>query len=236
MLFKKKNMAQIKSDEAYIIGAAQKRFRDEYRKKKKRKKRLSAVLWAFWVIVLTFMVFNVGFIVSENQSTGMSGHIGEGDIVVTNRLAFTVHKPQRGEIVTIYSGNESGESAYVCKRVIGLPGDEIDFENGNVYVNGDRCIETYVSGTTQADVAHVIVPEGSYYVLNDDREDMSDSRSVSISSSNIAGSEIAVIYVPEFIQNNHVYQSVRKFCKQGARVFADVMNPARLRRVGACRN
>lgn len=215
-------MAQIKSDEAYIIGAAQKRFREEYRKKKKRRKRLSSILWVLLVIVLTFTVFNVGFIVSENHSTGMSEHIKEGDIVVTNRLAFAVHKPQRGEIVTIYSGNDSGKSAYVCKRVIGLPGDEIDFENGNVYVNGDRCIETYVSGTTQADIAHVIVPEGSYYVLNDDRDDLSDSRSVSISSSNIAGSEIAIIHVPEFIQNNQVYQNVRWFCKQGAAVVANV--------------
>lgn len=214
-------MAQIKSDEAYIIGAAQKRFREEYRKKKKRKKRLLSVLWGILVVVLAFTVFNVGFIVSENQSTGMSERIAQGDIVVTNRLAFIVHQPQRGEIVTIYSGNDAGESAYVCKRVIGLPGDEIDFENGNVYVNGDRCIETYVSGTTEADVAHVIVPEGSYYVLNDDREDLSDSRSVSISRSNIAGSEIAVIHVPEFVQNNSVYQSIRHFCKQGAAVMAN---------------
>lgn len=215
-------MAQIKSDEAYIIGAAQKRFREEYRKKKKRKKRISSILWSVLIIVLVIVVFNVGFIISENQSTGMSDKMAQGDIVITNRLAFVMHKPQRGDIVTLYSGENAENSSYVCKRVIGLPGDELDFENGNVYVNGDRCIETYVSGVTEAEIAHVIVPEGSYYVLNDNREDLSDSRSVNISSSNIAGGEIAVIHVPEFIQKNQVYQSIRNFCKRGAAVCASI--------------
>lgn len=217
-------MAQIKSDEAYIIGAAQKRFRDEYRKKKKRKKRRTAILTATAVIVLTVFTFLAGIAVSENQSSGMSSVMQTGDIVITDRLAYVLHEPQRGEIVTISTSGENNETVYACRRVIGLPGDQIDFENGNVYVNGTRCIESYVSGQTTADVAHVIVPEGSYYVLNDDREDMSDSRSVTISSASIAGSEIAVIHVPDIVKNNTVYQSVRKFCRQGAQLVGNAEN------------
>lgn len=215
-------MAQVKSDEAYIIGAAQKRFREQYRREKRRKKRNTAILMTLLVIVLTITTFLAGFVVSENQSSGMNNLMQPGDIVITNRLAYVIHTPQRGEVVTLSTTNENNEPAYACKRVIGLPGDEIDFENGNVYVNGARCIESYVSGQTEAEIAHVMVPEGSYYVLNDCRDDMSDSRSVTISSSSIAGNEIAVIHVPDVVKNNQVYQKMRMFCKQGARAVGQI--------------
>ena len=220
-------MAQITSEEAYIVGAAQKRFRDEYRRNKKKKKLVSSICWFFFVVILTITIFNTGLIVSENVSSGMGSKIQNGDIIITNRLAFLFNKPERGEVVTVYASTADYDSIYTCKRVIGLPGDSIDIQDGNVYVNGAKCIEEYISTPTTADVNHIIVPEGSYYVLNDDREDMSDSRSVTINSSNIVGSEIAIIHIPDAVKNNVVYQTVRTFCKNGAQITAKITNTIR---------
>lgn len=212
-------MAQVTKEEAYIIGAAQKRFREEYRKKKRGAKIRSKILWAVFLIVISVIVFNTGFLVYEYRGSGMPAVCQEGDIIVTNRLAFLVNKPQRGEIVTIKK-----DGGYDVKRIVGLPGDSIDFENGDVYVNNMRCIESYAIGTTGAEVSHLLVSEGSYYVLNDDRGDTNDSRTAEVTTGSIEGSEIAVIHVPEVVQSNRAYQAVRNFCRQGAAVAADIEN------------
>lgn len=210
---------QVTKEEAYIIGAAQKRFKEEYRKKKKKAKIRSNILWTLFFIVMTFIVFNTGFLVYEYRGSGMSSVCEEGDIVITNRLSFLVNKPERGEVVTIKNG-----TTYDLKRVIGLPGDQIDFENGDVYINGTRCIEPYVQGITEANVSHFLVSEGSYYILNDDRDDTGDSREKEYTDSTIQGSEIAVIHIPSIIRNNQAYQAVRVFCKSGARIMGNIEN------------
>lgn len=212
-------MAQVTKEEAYIIGAAQKRFREEYYKKKKKKEIREKVLWGLLVIVASVIVFNTGFLVYEYHGDGMSAVAEDGDIVVTNRLSFLVNKPERGEVVTV-----NGEDGPDLKRIVGLPGDQIDFENGDVYINGARCIESYAVGQTDADVAHALVSEGTYYVLNDDRDNTDDSRTTDVLSGDVLGSEIMVIHVPDMVQENEAYQSVRDFCKSGAEVFGNAEN------------
>lgn len=210
---------KVNKEEAYIIGAAQKRFRDEYQKKKRNKKIKSTILWTLGIILLGFIVFNVGFKVTEYHGTGMSATCKDGDIIVTNRLSYLLSDPVRGEVVTI---DQDGKS--VVKRIIGLPGDQIDYENGDVYINGQRCIEAYVSTATSSDVAHMMVPQGTYYVLNDDRDDTSDSRTADITDSSIQGAKIAVIHVPDIVKTNQAYQSVRNICIQGASAMSQAEN------------
>lgn len=70
------------------------------------------------------------------------------------------------------------EGATVGKRIIGIPGDFIEFHNGNVYVNGSLLDESaYLDESVESNCARSFsVPENSYFVLGDNREDSYDSR------------------------------------------------------------
>ncbi len=94
---------------------------------------------------------------------------------------------QRGDII-IFSAVDNPTKDLI-KRVIGLPGDEVEMRDGDVYVNGRRLDEPYVRETRrQENLRPERVPPGKYYVLGDNRPDSMDSRNFHpIDASSIKG-------------------------------------------------
>ncbi len=90
-------------------------------------------------------------------------------------------KPERGDVIVFTPPvSPASEQPYV-KRVIGLPGDSVTFQDGRVFVDGVVLDETYISGaiTFCADRVNCDlgpVPEGYVFVLGDNREHSLDSR------------------------------------------------------------
>ena len=82
--------------------------------------------------------------------------------------------PERGDIVTFWS-DELGK--VLVKRVIGLPGDEVSFSNGYVYVNGEQLDEPYLmaQGITECEKTFT-VPEDCFLPLGDNRSGSWDAR------------------------------------------------------------
>lgn len=100
------------------------------------------------------------------------------DFVITNKLVYRFSEPKFQDIVVFpYKVNEN--SPFI-KRVIGLPGDEIDIRDGKVYRNGEALEETYINeGPVEATgdtVFPVTVPEGEYFIMGDNRGVSYDSR------------------------------------------------------------
>jgi signal peptidase I len=135
----------------------------------------------FFLVRLVVLNFRV-----DGQS--MTPNLDNEQMLLVNRNAYQFvdwqgnkfypfDPPERGDIVVFNPPTES-EKPYI-KRIIGLPGDEVTFNNGQVYVNGHMLEEDYIEDRTRCqrdDYCDVIVPEGQIFVLGDHRSNSSDSR------------------------------------------------------------
>jgi len=83
------------------------------------------------------------------------------------------------EDILVFKYPKDPSKGYI-KRLIGLPGDKVEIQAGEVWVNGSKVSEPYVDAKTnlsQMSQPTVVVPPRSYYVLGDNRDNSSDSRS-----------------------------------------------------------
>lgn len=95
------------------------------------------------------------------------------DEAVVERQYF-FRAPQRGDVIVFHP--PGGEESDFVKRIIGIPGDEVDIRDRQVYVNGklvQETIETSPGGTLTYPVE---VPADQYFVLGDNRAQSNDSR------------------------------------------------------------
>lgn len=104
----------------------------------------------------------------------------EGWLPVTYQgtVAFVFGGPQRGDVVVFQAVNERNRD--YLKRIVGLPGDAVLIDQGTLYVNGVALPEPYLSGepatyTFPPDGRPIVVPDGSYFVLGDNRRESFDS-------------------------------------------------------------
>ena len=130
--------------------------------------------WAVLPITLlvTLFIFKVIISFGVVPTPSMEPTIHSGSLYVATRYT----KPEnfnRGDIILF----NHFHSTYV-KRVIGLPGDTVSFEDGNVYINGKRYEEDYLpAGTiTDSTEGEYTVPEDCFFVLGDNRLYSYDSR------------------------------------------------------------
>jgi signal peptidase I len=93
-----------------------------------------------------------------------------GELVMVNKLAYKLGEMERGDIIVFHY---SEEEDYV-KRLIGLPGDEVEMKDGIVYISGRPMIETYLNEMPTY-TGKWTVPEGKLFVLGDNRNLSSDS-------------------------------------------------------------
>jgi signal peptidase I len=102
----------------------------------------------------------------------MNPTLQNGEYILVNRLAYVIGKPQRGDIIVFRLPND--EEQDLIKRVIGLPGDAVNINSGVVKINGVVLNEPYIA---QAPLysGEWKVPEGSLFVLGDNRNDSRDS-------------------------------------------------------------
>lgn len=107
---------------------------------------------------------------------------GTSDRVLANRFVYRFQDPERGDIVvfepppTVRQECPGPVSVFV-KRIIGLPGDTLEIRGDQLYVNGEPYPESYVhGGAVGGAFGPVILSEGQYFMMGDNRYQSCDSR------------------------------------------------------------
>ena len=104
----------------------------------------------------------------------------DNDLLVASKISYKLHAPQRGDIIVFKPPDEASRD--FIKRIIALPGERIRITNGVVYINDQVLREPYLpekwtyNNNWPASGQDQIMPTGEYFVMGDNRNHSSDSR------------------------------------------------------------
>ncbi|MEG1537810.1 MAG: signal peptidase I, partial [Clostridiales bacterium] len=148
-----------------------------------QKPTLKAMLWSYGKLVIiafaiAFLLRAFVFEVTQVEGPSMSPTLVTDDKLITSKLAYTFGQPQRGDIVVLDAPDAEGQ--YYIKRVIGLPNERITIKDGRVYINDLNLTETYLTQLLTDGDVDLLIPEGYYFVMGDNRGDSRDSRMESV--------------------------------------------------------
>lgn len=151
-------------------------------------KSLGSFVWELvQVLVLALVIIvPVRFFVAEPFI--VSGHsmdptFNDKQYLIINKLTYLYDSPKRGEVIVLK--NPHNDKEFFIKRIVGLPGDMVYFENGKVFIKnsqnpqGQALNEFYLPKNliTTGSPAVIALKSKEYFVLGDNRPASNDSRS-----------------------------------------------------------
>jgi signal peptidase I len=113
---------------------------------------------------------------TQVQGQSMEPNLHTSQRLVVEKLTYRLHGPRRGDVVVLRPPPEAGPDLLI-KRVIGLPGEQIEIRQGTVYIDGDPIQEPYIARPGGRDLALQVVPPLHVFVMGDNRGFSNDSRS-----------------------------------------------------------
>ncbi len=149
----------------------------------KEKIKKEVISWIKTIVISLIIALVITSIVRPTivKESSMYPTLVENDFMFVNRVVYKINEPQRGDIVVFDSELEivegSGEYKKLVKRIIGLPGEDIQITGGNVYINDELYKEEYIDTMPTFGDVDLTVPDGHYFVMGDNRPVSLDSRS-----------------------------------------------------------
>ena len=169
---------------------------------------------ALWFVGPVLVALVVALLVKTFVATpyvvptgSMLDTIHEGDMLLGESVSYYLGDPEPGDIVTFASPLD-GET--LIKRVIAVGGQTVDLVDGSVYVDGERLEEPYVDGRPTYSLTDYVgsagisypyeVPEGTVWVMGDNRTDSKDSRYFGpVSVDDVTSKALFIYWPPENI-------------------------------------
>lgn len=132
------------------------------------------------LVALLVKTFLLAHFIVDGQS--MNATLHPNDRVFVNKLSYRLHDPGRGDVVVLHEVRGASERDLI-KRVIALPGETIEIEDCNVYIDGFRLDEPYltdevVDNRSWCSYAPTTIPDDHVFVMGDNRPASADSRSI----------------------------------------------------------
>lgn len=140
--------------------------------------------WLPYVIIMIVIVLLRSYIITPIivKGASMEPNLKENEVLFLSKISYKIHKVERFDIVVVETEND-----LIIKRVIGLPGEKVEYKNNKLYINEKLIKDPYQKNKTNDfeleeicnignDNCTTIIPDNKYLVLGDNREISSDSR------------------------------------------------------------
>ena len=124
------------------------------------------------VMALLIRTFIVELYIVDGPS--MRPTLQHEERLIVNKFIYRVRNPEKGEILIFKYPRDTSRD--FIKRVIATGGDTIEIKEGRVYVNDQMLKEDYILEKTRTEYPKVTVPEGTVFVMGDNRNNSDDSR------------------------------------------------------------
>lgn len=134
-----------------------------------------------YIVIIIVVVLIRSFVVTPVIVVGdsMKPTLNEGQILILNKLDYRFNEIERYDIAVIKVGKSE-----IIKRVIGLPGETIEYRNNILYIDGHEETSEYNFDTEDFTLKSICncdkIPEDKYLVLGDNRQVSSDSRIIGL--------------------------------------------------------
>jgi signal peptidase I len=153
----------------------------------KNRVRSEVISW-IWVIAAFLLIEGTLVQARVIPSASMEKTVLIGDHLIVSRAGYdagipftSIHAPlwrdPRRQQIIVFRAPLPGNPDYI-KRLIGLPGDNLEVRQGIVYINGQALVEPYRNGapSPEDNYGPVVVPPNHYFMMGDNRNDSYDSR------------------------------------------------------------
>ncbi len=165
-------------DEAQEIGRG---GTGEHRMNKVLKEIINTLLYLLCVLLLTLAVNTYVGQRTAVEGSSMEPTLSDKDNLIVDKISYRFSEPERFDII-VFSFKYK-EDTYYIKRIIGLPGETVRIdEEGNIYINDEILEESYGREVIKAETMGlaretIVIGEDEYFVLGDNRNNSTDSRS-----------------------------------------------------------
>ena len=145
-------------------------------------------------------VFGIDFY--QIPSKSMQPLLSPGDYITVSNLAYVENLPMRNDVIVFNrpSKNSPASNSPFIKRILAVAGDNIQIQNGKLFVNKQYVEESYVAVNNNKTpysltLKLTTVPHNHVYVMGDNRDNSSDSRVFgTISNNSIIAKAIKILY------------------------------------------
>lgn len=167
-------------------------------KKNEKIKKLLCELLPY-IVILVVVILVKTYVIAPVQVNGssMMNTLHNKDIMLLNKINYRFEDIERFDIVVI-----KYENTHLIKRVIGLPGDNIEYKDNKLYINNEYYEEKYLDKNTTTEdfnLKELIktdkIPSNCYFVMGDNRNESLDSRALGVfNKKEIEGKTSLIIY------------------------------------------
>ncbi|MFQ5342549.1 MAG: signal peptidase I [Anaerolineae bacterium] len=130
-------------------------------------------------VVLALLIFLLIRVVIQNfriEGYSMEPNLHQSQYLIVNKAVYRwLHSPERGDII-VFEYPRAPDRDFI-KRIIGLPGETVEIRDGSINIDGVPLDEPYLPEPTHGNMAARTLGPSEYFVLGDNRDNSSDSRS-----------------------------------------------------------